>query len=148
MWTWGWGPCGRPSVLPHLSSLLEMDCHLWPPVRATTSLLLIGNGLPLVAARPSYHIYPPCCKWLTPCGRPPVLLVRSGGRRIGCWKLAIELNDIAIGIAQMGRTYSPCRSILRSSNGCRAAPDEIGIGGVNVFHTEIEHRRISLWGGL
>src|SRR5947199_176331 len=46
---------------------------LWPPVRATTSLLLIGNGLPLVAARPCYHISPPYWKWIAPCGRPPFL---------------------------------------------------------------------------
>src|SRR6266571_9578302 len=69
----------------------------------------------------------------------PSALVRSGCGRVGSRKRAIELNDIAIGITQMGRTHSPRRSILRSGDRRCTALDEIGIGGVHIIHVEHEH---------
>ena len=71
-------------------------------------------------------------------------LVCSGLMRLGSSKLAIDLNEIAIGIAQMGRTHLPRRSILRPRNRRRTALDEIGIGGIHVIHTENEHSRMPL----
>src|SRR5438876_12200511 len=71
-------------------------------------------------------------------------LVPSSWGAVGSSKLAIDLNEIAIRIAQMGRTHLPRRSILRPRNRRRTALDEIGIGGVHVIHTENEHRRMPL----
>ena len=76
-------------------------------------------------------------------------LVRSGWGPVGSSKLAIDLDEIAIGIAQMGRTHLPRRPILRPRNRLRTALDEIGIGGVHVIHAENEHSRMPLrfpWG--